>query len=108
MLQVRRPDESALATVVGFGCHPVTTGYDMDVYSADFPGPMRDVVRAVSGGECIFFQGAGGNVLPKFAFTDSEDGGAPDGDAARPCGSRGGRRSVQPPGDRASPRRRAP
>ena len=72
VLQVRRPDESALATVVGFGCHPVTTGYDMDVYSADFPGPMRDVVRAVSGGECIFFQGAGGNVLPKFAFTDSE------------------------------------
>ena len=34
---------------------------------------MRDVVRAVSGGECIFFQGAAGNVLPKFAFTDTED-----------------------------------
>ncbi len=72
VLQVRRPDESAIASVVGFGCHPVTTGYDMDVYSADFPGPMRDVVRAVSGGECIYFQGAAGNVLPKFAFTDSE------------------------------------
>ncbi|MFN8222099.1 MAG: hypothetical protein U0R50_02485 [Gaiellales bacterium] len=73
VLQARRPDESAICTLVGFGCHPVTTGYDMDVYSADFPGPMRDVVRAVTGGECVFFQGAGGNVLPKFAFTDSED-----------------------------------
>jgi neutral ceramidase len=73
VLQVRRPDESAIGTLVGFGCHPVTTGYDMVVYSADFPGPMRDVVRSVSGGECIFFQGAGGNVLPKFAFTDTED-----------------------------------
>jgi hypothetical protein len=73
VLQARRPDESPLATLVGFGCHPVTTGYDMDVYSADFPGPLRDVVRAVTGGECIFFQGAGGNVLPKFAFTDTED-----------------------------------
>ena len=76
VLQVRRPDanaaESAIATVVGYGCHPVTTGYDMDVYSADFPGPMRDVVRAVTGGECIFLQGAAGNVLPKFAFTDTE------------------------------------
>jgi hypothetical protein len=73
VLQARRPDESVLGTLVGFGCHPVTTGYDMDVYSADFPGPMRDVVRAVTGGECVYFQGAGGNVLPKFAFTDTED-----------------------------------
>ena len=73
VLQARRSDESAIATLVGFGCHPVTTGYDMVVYSADFPGPMRDVVRTVSGGECVFFQGAGGNVLPKFAFTDTED-----------------------------------
>jgi len=73
VLQARRPDESAIATVVGYGCHPVTTGYDMDIYSADFPGPMRDVVRSVTGGECIFFQGAAGNVLPKFAFTDTEE-----------------------------------
>lgn len=73
VLQARRPDESAIATLVGFGCHPVTTGYDMDIYSADFPGPMRDVVRSVTGGECVYFQGAGGNVLPKFAFTDTED-----------------------------------
>jgi len=73
VLQARRPDESVIATLVGFGCHPVTTGYDMDIYSADFPGPMRDVVRSVTGGECVFFQGSGGNVLPKFAFTDTED-----------------------------------
>ena len=58
--------------MVGFGCHPVTTGYDMDVYSADFPGRCGTWCEPSSGGECIFFQGAGGNVLPKFAFTDSE------------------------------------
>jgi neutral ceramidase len=73
VLQARREDESAIGTVVGYGCHPVTTGYDMVIYSADFPGPMRDVVRGATGGECIYFQGAAGNVLPKFAFTDSED-----------------------------------
>ncbi len=50
----------------------MTTGYDMYVYSADFPGPLRRVVRAATGGECVFFQGAGGNVLPRFAFTDDE------------------------------------
>jgi len=73
VLQARRRDESVIATLVGFGCHPVTTGYDMDVYSADFPGPMRDIVRSATGGECVYFQGSGGNVLPKFAFTDTED-----------------------------------
>ena len=26
VLQARRPDESAIATLVGYGCHPVTTG----------------------------------------------------------------------------------
>jgi neutral ceramidase len=98
VMQARRPDESAIATIVGFGCHPVTTGYDMDVYSADFPGPMRDVVRAVSGGECIFLQGAGGNVLPKFAFTDTED-------EAHRMGTRSPTASVER--SRWSPRRRA-
>ncbi len=71
-LQARRPDESAIATLVGYGCQPVTTGYDMYVYSADFPGPLRRVVRAATGGDCVFFQGAAGNVLPRFAFTDDE------------------------------------
>lgn len=71
-LQARRADESAIATLVGYGCHPVTTGYDMYLYSADYPGALRRVVRTVTGGECVFFQAAGGNVLPRFAFTDDE------------------------------------
>ena len=95
VLQARRPDESAIATLVGFGCHPVTTGYDMDVYSADFPGPLRDVVRAVSGGECVFFQGAAGNVLPKFAFTDTEE-------EARRMGTRLGLAALEAVADRFS------
>ena len=95
VLQARRRDESAIATLVGFGCHPVTTGYDMDVYSADFPGPMRDVVRTVSGGECVFFQGAGGNVLPKFAFTDTEE-------EARRMGTRLGLAALEAVADRYS------
>jgi hypothetical protein len=71
-LQARRPDESVIATLVAYGCHPVTTGYDMYIYSADYPGPLRRVVRSVTGGDCVFFQAAGGNVLPRFGFTDDE------------------------------------
>jgi neutral ceramidase len=73
VLQVRRPDESAICTLVAYGCHTVVTGPDVFVYSADYPGPLRTAVREWSGGECVFFMGAGGNVLPRFAFTDSED-----------------------------------
>lgn len=71
-LQLRRPDESVIATAVNYGCHPVTTGFDMYVYSADFPGPLRDVIRRNTGGEAVFLQGAGGNVLPMVAFTEDE------------------------------------
>ena len=73
VLQARRADESAIATVVGYGCHTVTVGWDVLAYSADFPGPMRDAVREWTGGECVFLQGAGGNVLPRLAFCPSED-----------------------------------
>jgi hypothetical protein len=71
-LALRRPDGSSVATVVSYGCHTVTTGYDMDIYSADYPGPMRDLVRSVTGGECVFMQGAAGDVLPRIAFTTDE------------------------------------
>ncbi len=72
-LQLRRPDESVVATAVNFGCHPVTTGFDLYDYSADFPGAVREFVRRNTGGEAVFLQGAGGNVLPKVAFTGDEE-----------------------------------
>ena len=71
-MQVRRPDGSAICTLVTYGCHPVTTGYDMTIYSSDYPGPLRELVRQVSGGECVFFQASAGNVVPKVSFTDDE------------------------------------
>ena len=68
VLALRRRDGSSIATVVGFGCHTVAVGPDVLAYSADYPGPMREAVRAWTGGECVFLQGAGGNVLPRVAF----------------------------------------
>src|SRR5205823_1614179 len=70
-LQATRPDGSAIATVVGYGCHTVTTGIGLLSYSPDYPGPLRDLVRQVTGGECVFLQGAGGNVMPRVAFDDT-------------------------------------
>ena len=45
VLQARRSDEAPIATLVGYGCHPVTCSWDVLRYSADFPGPMRRLVR---------------------------------------------------------------
>ena len=70
-LQAVREDGKAIATVVGYGCHTVTTGVEYIGYSPDYPGPLRGLVREVTGGECIFLQGAAGNVMPRFAFDDS-------------------------------------
>jgi hypothetical protein len=70
VLQLQRRDGSSIATLVGYGCHTVAVGPDVLAYSADYPGPMRAAVRAWTGGECVFLQGAGGNVLPRVAFAD--------------------------------------
>jgi neutral ceramidase len=71
VLQSVRADGSAIATVVGYGCHTVTTGLGFIGYSPDYPGPLRDLVRSVTGGECVFLQGAGGNIMPRVAFDES-------------------------------------
>jgi hypothetical protein len=68
VLQAVRAGGRAIATVVAYGCHTVTTGIDYPGYSPDYPGPLRDLVRLVTGGECVFLQGAGGNVMPRIAF----------------------------------------
>ncbi|MEA2291980.1 MAG: hypothetical protein QOF17_1000 [Solirubrobacteraceae bacterium] len=71
-LQAQRPDGSPIATVVSFGCHPVAGGMDLPVYSSDFPGALRIAMRRRFGGECVFLQGAAGNVLPRVSFGPDE------------------------------------
>ena len=71
VLQAVRADGSAIATIVSYGCHTVTTGVGYAGYSPDYPGPMREFVRKARGGECVFLQGAGGNIMPRIGFEDS-------------------------------------
>jgi hypothetical protein len=81
VLQAVRPDGSAIGIVVGYGCHTVTTGFEYLGYSPDYPGPMRDMIRRATGGECVFFQGAAGNMMPLIGFESS-------GEAMRRMGER--------------------
>lgn len=70
VLQALRADASVIATAVGYGCHTVCAPPSL-AYSPDYPGPLRELVRQITGGECVFLQGAGGNVMPRVAFDES-------------------------------------
>jgi neutral ceramidase len=63
-------DGVAIATLVGFGCHPVVLGGEVPFGGPDFIGELRRRVELLRGGVCIFLQGAAGNVLPLEAFFD--------------------------------------
>jgi hypothetical protein len=70
VLQSVRADGSAIATIAGYGAHTVTTGVEYIGYSPDYPGWLRESLRRLTGGECVFLQGAAGNVMPLVAFDD--------------------------------------
>ena len=72
----------AIATIVGFGCHPVVVGPEVPLVGTDFVGPLRNALdrRHRPGGVTIFLQGAAGNVLPIEAFQESPDAADPIGE----------------------------
>ena len=51
-----------LATVVHYACHPTIMAHTNRKITPDYPGPLRRVVEAAVGGQCLFLQGAAGNV----------------------------------------------
>lgn len=66
------PRPTPIATLVGFGCHPVVVGPEVAAVSSDFVGPLRDQLDNLlrPGSISLFLQGAAGNVLPLEAFQD--------------------------------------
>ncbi len=65
------PEPAPIATLVGFGCHPVVVGPDVPDVGPDFVGPLRDTLEWLRPGSVtIFLQGAAGNVLPLEGFQD--------------------------------------
>ncbi len=58
ILQLRRPDGSALATCFSIANHPETTWTDNLEVSADYPAVVRAALEAEFGGVGIYFSGA--------------------------------------------------
>jgi hypothetical protein len=67
MLAVLRFDDNAgkpIAVLVNFAAHPVMTDTDILKFSADYPGFMMNRVAQEMDAECLFIQGASGDLSP--------------------------------------------
>lgn len=63
VLRFRRPDGSVLAIVAGYACHPVVVGAHNRLWTADYPGSVRDALEAAEpGAVALFVTGACGDV----------------------------------------------
>ena len=63
-----------VATLVHFACHPVVMGPSNMQYSADYVGEMTREIKDATGAECLFLQGACGNINPYLAKTPVTEG----------------------------------
>ena len=61
VVRVDAEDNSTLATIVNYACHPTTLAWDNTLISPDFPGAMREIVEKATEAPCVFLQGASGN-----------------------------------------------
>lgn len=65
VLRVENMDGEILASLVNFGCHPVTIyPYLSTAVSADYPAYVTSVVEQAEGGLCLFTLGLAGDAVP--------------------------------------------
>ncbi|MCZ6792246.1 MAG: neutral/alkaline non-lysosomal ceramidase N-terminal domain-containing protein [Planctomycetota bacterium] len=75
VVAVDTPEGEAVATLVNFACHPVILGPENLEISADYPGAMMAHVEKSVGGQCMFLQGAAGDINPHWDKTPPAEGG---------------------------------
>lgn len=74
VIRVETPRGETIATLVNFQCHPVVLGPENLLISADYPGVMKGEVEQALGGECLFLQGAAGDINPFWDKTPPDEG----------------------------------
>ncbi len=74
VIRVESTAGETIATLVNFQCHPVVLGPKNLLISADYPGVMKRLVEEALGGECLFLQGAAGDINPFWDKTPPSEG----------------------------------
>lgn len=73
VLHIHSTNDEPIATLVHYACHPVISGNKNNRVSAEIPGAICAYVNKAMGGECVFLQGACGDVNPYLAGFLQED-----------------------------------
>ena len=63
-LSVNAREGRCIGSLVNFTCHAVVLGHNNLLVSADYPGYVSRTVEKLLGGECLFMNGACGDVNP--------------------------------------------
>lgn len=63
VLRLTGRDGKAVATVVGWSCHPEVIGRENRLVTADYPGPLCSRVEEKTGGACLFLNGMIGGLM---------------------------------------------
>jgi hypothetical protein len=69
VVRIDRLDETPVATIVHYSCHPTTMAWQTRHFTPDYPGAARQVVEREIGGTCLFLQGSPGDITPRRGFT---------------------------------------
>ncbi len=74
VVRVEHADGKPLAHLVNFAAHPTMLDARLRELSADFPGALARAVEAELGGQCLFLQGAAGDLSPNPSERTGPDG----------------------------------
>lgn len=69
VLRIDKLDETPLATILHYACHPTTIAWQSRHATPDYPGMAKQIVEQQLGGHCLFLQGATGDIGPRQGFT---------------------------------------
>ena len=62
-------EEKPIASVVGYGTHPITLAHQNRLISPDYPGTTKRVVEQLTGAPSLFLQGCAGDQMPEQGLT---------------------------------------
>lgn len=75
LIRLDREDGTPLAVLVNYACHPVVLAADNRRFTGDWVGEMAHIVKHETGAECLFLQGACGDINPYLDKTPLDEEG---------------------------------